>query len=331
MSSIPTVDCGDALEADSDISDGPDRDSLEHDDTENMAQPSTADDSSRLEALPDELLTMVFEQLREDDKSWRWANARRNFRSLCLVSKKFDLIARPFLFERIEISCPRRLLELYRTVAEDQGLGEQIREIVLSPISYDFYFHRWCDPATAAQKLFDEYRQLLGDRGLRMSKETTDGQDLVNTMCHRLLARTVNLSSLRINVDTVESEDSVDQGDLKRHDLLRDQNILEASDRVNGETRSAVDGGAAVFLPRLKKLTLTTCRRPVKVKALKRLLDLPSLETLLIRGDARNDLFELLAHIHSEFRCTRLKRSPLLSGGSFRFLFLIWNGQLLKF
>lgn len=335
MSSIPTVDCGDALEADSDISDGANSDVFEHDNTENMAQPSNADDISRLEALPDEILTMVFQQLFEYE-SWRWDNNRRHFRSFCLVSKRIEPIARPFLFKRIEISCPRVLVKLYRTISEAQSLGEEIREIRLSPSRLYQMYLMPRESATEWQELWDECCQVLGDRGLQISEEFTNGQDLVNIVCNALLGLTVNLSSLKMNVDVVEVEDKIGSENPKYRGLFMNQKTLGPSDIVSGTTGSTVRGG---ILPRLKNLTLkSTYGRPVSVKVLKRVLDLPSLETIKIEVFSegkgfltpRHELPELLAHLHGESHCTQLKRSPcLVAVLSPRPS--CWNGKFLTF
>lgn len=310
MPSIPTVDCGDALESDSDISSNISVISSAYDKPVKTPLPFNTDDINRIEELPDEILITVLEQLDcYDYEDWEWGDARPSLRRLCMVSKKVSLIARPFLFKRIEIFSTRVLVKLYRAVLENQSLGEMVKEIWLSPgCLIPWRLMGLPDLGTEGQKLFDECVQLLGARGLQMSEETTDGQDLVNLTCHRLLTRTVNLSSLEMKIDIVKVEDSVDQEDIELRGLLP----------VGCAIRSAADGGAPVFLPLLKKLTMWRCRS-LSVKTLNRVLNLPSLETLTLKdhhGDegfitSRDELPELLPHLHGESGCTRPKQSLL--------------------
>lgn len=310
MPSIQSVDCGDALEVDSDISSNISVVWGTYDKPVKTPLPFNTDDVNRIEKLPDELLITVLEQLDcYDYEDWDWGNVRPSLRRLCLVSKKISLIARPFLFKRIEISSTCVLVKLYRAVLDNQSLGEMVMEIWLSPgCLIPWRLMGLPDLGTKGQKLFDECIQLLGARGLQMSEETMDGQDPVNLMCHRLLTRTVNLSSLEMNIDIVEVEDSVDQEDMELRGLLP----------VGCAIRSAADGGTPVFLPLLKKLTLRCCRS-LPVKTLNRVLNLPSLETLTLKehhGDEgfitpRDELPELFPHLHGESGCTQPKRSLL--------------------
>lgn len=281
---VPVVH-GNKVQADAAPPDDCPSDSVEHSNPTNMAQPSDPD-SSHLEAMPNELLMAIFEQLVDDNDHWpRW---RRDgllhydtFCSLCLVSKRIDLIARPFLFKKVSIFHLSTLVKLYRTVTRTPSLVEQIEGIDLSVHHRRFrfwYIDKQWERAERIQE-FDECCQLLGDCGLKPSRGPAAYEDgLVGIMCYELLARTVNLSSLKMDTEAGDTQrDSEEWHDDDRHG---DESHLEFFDRVSRATRPAVDGGPAIFLPRLKTLALWNSGGPISITAFEPFLNLPSLRTV---------------------------------------------------
>lgn len=290
MPQIALVDHGDELQVDAAVVDDCTSDNLEHSNTANMAQPPDLD-SSHLEALPDELLMAILEQLVVDDDD-RWPGIAKvarygNFCSLCLVSKRIGRIAQPFLFKKIAVSDLRTLVKLYRTVSQAQSrtLVEDINEIDLS---FQYRQLRNGD-GTKRQKvaerrrLFEQCLHLLRERTPDKTRKDLYEDSLVGIMCYELLARTVNLFSLKFNVDAGDVVNwSYESREGERRALPARDSYLEFYSRVNHATRSAADGGAAMFLPRLKTLTVWTSGRPVRIGAFEPFLNLPSLRT--VRG-----------------------------------------------
>ncbi|KAG6354040.1 hypothetical protein INS49_005011 [Diaporthe citri] len=220
MPPIASVGNGNELQADTATLNDCTRDSFEHGNPRNMAQPPNAD-SSLLEALPDELLIGIFEHLVcEKDSTDEPAYDTIAFYSLCLVSKRIDLIARPYLSKEIYIDRPGTLIRLYRTIAGAQHLGGQIKaidlDIDLDVIELD---------AAERKTLQDDCYQQTGQCGLDMSNSTTEDCDKIGILCYKLLSQAVNLSSLEISVNPDEDLDSnSDQGDVESRGLSRHEN-----------------------------------------------------------------------------------------------------------
>lgn len=233
-------------------------DSPEHGDLATMAQPSNAD-SSLLGALPDELLVEIFEQF----PFYNLAHTA-TFHSLCLVSKRIDLIARPYLFKNIEIRSTAKLVRLHRTIARNQHLCEHIKDLTIQ-----FYITDQLRPAVR-EKLRAYWYQLVGKTGSKTSLSTLEDCELIGILCSELLAGAINLSSLMMNINS------------DRH-----PNFSAFFDRVSRPTRPASTAEFTVFLPQLKNLTLKSIGA-ISVEVLDHFLDLPSLRTVLVWGDDGN-------------------------------------------
>ncbi|KAL2279431.1 hypothetical protein FJTKL_13497 [Diaporthe vaccinii] len=285
MPPIASVGNGNDIQADAAILDDCARDTLEHGNPANMAQPPIAD-SSLLEALPDELLMECFEHLVCDGYSRTHEPAYHTltFCSLCLVSKRIDLIARPYLFKKVYINRRGTLIRLYRTIAGDQHLGGQIKAI-------DLNLHLDMIKLDAAERetLRDDLYKHTGQCRLETPESTRKDCDKIGILCYKLLAQAVNLSSLKMNINPDEDLDiDSDPGDMELEGLCRHENRLAFLNHVSDAIRSTADRQAAVFLPRLKTLTLWCYAGGMSVEAFEPFLDLPSLRTVRSLGDEGN-------------------------------------------
>lgn len=264
MPPFASVDHSDELQADAVMPGDCASDSLEHGNPANMAQPLNPH-SSRLEALPDELLMATFEQLVYDGPSWMKpaATLRAALRSLCVVSKRIEVIARPCLFKKVHIRSTVTLASLYHTIARSQHLGGKIKEIVVH-IALD---------ETEDERDFEELQEdcrQLGDEVVSEISDWTEKRcDLIGILCYELLSRAVNTRDLELCLPSW------------KHDLQR---FMRYFDWVRDATRSTADGGAAVFLPRLKTLAVDSVVA-LESRTFVDLLNLPSLRTLRFESD----------------------------------------------
>lgn len=305
MPPIASVGNGNEIQADAAFLDDCARDSLEHDNPANMAHPPNAN-SSLLEALPDELLMETFEHLVCDKTSSTDEPAYDTItlRSLCLVSKRIDLIARPYLFKKIYVERPYKLIKLYRTIIGNQQLGERIKEIDL-----DLDLNMIELNAAQRQALRDGRYQQTAQCGLETSAGIRDDREEIGILCYKLLSHAVNLSSLKMNIspdeDVIRNSDT---GHVGRRGLSRHQLYSAFFNHVSSAIRSTAGRGAAVFLPQLKTLTLWSYEY-LSVEAFELFLALPSLKTIQsIRDDGnwwhltpRAELYEPEMHLHSEW------------------------------
>lgn len=286
MPPTASVGNGNELQADAAILDDCASDGLEHGNPANMAQPPNAG-NSLLEALPDELLMEICEHLVRDGghSTDEPASSTVTLYSLCLVSRRIDAIARSYLFKNIYIANAGMVIRLWRTIAEDQHLGGQIKEMDLN---MDLDINE-LDPAEL-KMLQDGCYQNMGDCGAETSDDTVNECGLINILSYKLLVRSVNLSSLVVRIDPK---------DAARRGLLNSDIYIPFVNRVRFATRSAVDGGTAVFLPRLKTLNLWCLNGWVHAMVSESFLDLPSLRTVRSMRDS-GDWYRLLPRIHSE-------------------------------
>lgn len=90
---------------------------------------------SRLEAMPDELLLVVLNDLGGDleyldtiDRA-PFNKGISELLSLCLVSKRLEAVVRSVIFGKVLICQSTQLVRLLRTLIENPGLGERIRTL----------------------------------------------------------------------------------------------------------------------------------------------------------------------------------------------------------
>lgn len=306
MPPIASVGNGNESQADATILDDCARDSLEHDNPANMAHPPNAN-SSLLEALPDELLMETFEHLVCDKTSSTDEPAYDTitFRSLCLVSKRIDLIARPYLFKKIYVVSPDRLIKLYRALAGNEQLGRQIKKLDL-----DVDLEIIAIEAAERQELRDGRHYQTVQSFLDKSPSTIKECDEIAILCYKLLSQTVNLASLEMSINPEEHMGShSDTGDVEFRGLSPHRCYSAFFNLVSSASRSTASRGDAVFLPQLKTLTMWCPSGLPSVENLEPFLDLPSLRTVRSIGDDGNwchltpraELYEPEAHLHSEW------------------------------
>lgn len=329
MLPIASVDHSADLQVDAGMVDACASESLAHGNPGNMAQPSSTH-SSRLEALPNELKVAIFEQLVCDKNHWTSRarpDSRDNLRNLCLVSKRIDLIARPLLYKKISIIDFRSLVKLYRTISGDQHLVREIKEIDL-PVhcqqesDSSLQMPTWMSPAFESptdverKKLFDECYQLLGETRSDQSDDTVIEWDLAGIMCFNVLARTVNLSTLKMTFMSTRDRALMlfrRTSPSEPQTRIRHPDYTALFERVRNATRSTAIGVATQFLPRLETLTLRSTSRQggyanLGVEMFQYFLDLPSLRTVRSISDDGNwcvfapdaELYEPLQHPQGE-------------------------------
>lgn len=242
-----------------------------------MSQPAISQPSvsgrSGLESLPNELLMSIFDQLGDEEGHRGWATksaVRSGCHGLCLASKRIHLIARPYLYKQISISGFRSLVRLCRTIAGDQNLGHEIREVDLN-VDFDLMTKPYHLPLTPDRKAEVHYcYQIIGERGSETSREARTDSDLIGLLCYELLARAINLCSLTMVIGETESFH---------------QDHLTFFNLVKGAARSAATGTATRFLPLLENLTLEGRWRTLRWEAFGYFLGLPSLRRIRSIGD----------------------------------------------
>lgn len=108
--------------------------------TDHAESPPPSDQTiSYIQSLPVELLMHIFEYLAPrnvqphlDSVSFRaYKQSQNDLRSVCLVSKLMDAVARPFLYRAAIVNNVDVLTYLLRTLDEVQALGEHFKRLVL--------------------------------------------------------------------------------------------------------------------------------------------------------------------------------------------------------
>lgn len=260
---------------------------------DNLAPTSQPPESgnSRLESLPNELLMKIVNEAGNEERRRGWnvdSPVRSGYHALCLVSKRIELVARPYLFKTIAVKDFRSAVRLCRTIAGDQSLGHKISEIFLS-VDFDQMTKRGPLPLTLDEqaKVLDDYYQIIGKCGSETSQRVkrNGDRDLIGMLCCELLSRAVNLHSLTVIIGGSGCLDNAIHQSYYGH--------LTFFDLVRGAVLSAADGAATVFLPRLEDLTLWRCDGNFECELFGHFLGLPSLRT--IRGAADDGNWQQLA------------------------------------
>lgn len=259
------------------------RNALTRDNPTAMTQLSNAE-SSRLEALSDELLVSIVEKLvYEGHCAAEIAefHARINLRHLCLVSKRMDLIARPYLYKKVTITDFDSLAKLHRTISRDPQLGEEIKEIDLNVDFGSATFRKWLAVADN-EEFVDKFGQFHPSRKFMRSNR------LVGGLCHSVLTGAVNTSSLKMSFRDTKRRDVTFRRDHLENLYLPNRCTPYSGflDRIGDSLR--LSRGGVEFLPRLETLTLCGLSQRLAIEVLKPFLDLPSLKTVQTRGDDGN-------------------------------------------
>lgn len=123
------------------LDDAPPESSRKRDKTSDHAKspPPTDQNISHIRSLPVELLRHIFEYLAPnnvqphlDSAAFRaYKQSQNDLRSVCLVSKLMDAVARPYLYRAAIVNNVDVLAYLLRTLDEVQALGEHFNRLVL--------------------------------------------------------------------------------------------------------------------------------------------------------------------------------------------------------
>lgn len=107
--------------------------------TGHAKNPPTIDPkTSRLNALPVELLMHIFEFLTPENVQphldgislHAYKQAQKVLQNVCLVSKRMEAVARPFLYQGVIINNADTLAYFLRTLDENQPLGQKVKQLV---------------------------------------------------------------------------------------------------------------------------------------------------------------------------------------------------------
>lgn len=101
------------------------------------SMPPFQTDKSKLELLPDELLLLTVEALGPVGSVIKYTKdyqaCRANLRSLCLVSKRMDVFARPVLYRDLRLYSYERAARLSATLLTSPTLTSYVKSILFSP------------------------------------------------------------------------------------------------------------------------------------------------------------------------------------------------------
>lgn len=100
---------------------------------------TTGQKASHLTDLPIELLMLIFQHLAPDEVQpcldvtsfHAHAQAQKDLRNVCLVSKTLDGVARPYLYQGVIVKDADTMAYLLRTLDENQAIGQEIKQLVL--------------------------------------------------------------------------------------------------------------------------------------------------------------------------------------------------------
>lgn len=163
---------------------------------------------SRLELLPDELLTMVIKELAPADHTVLDTDAYRanqsSLRSLCLVSKKMEMFARPELYRDVRLYRNSSVLHFYAALFSDPSLALHVRSILLNPIELRYTERKmiWAIDFAPLHPIHDaDYAFWTTGKGKseRLMPRRTSEQ-LICTLFVKALSRLPALESLNLKV-----------------------------------------------------------------------------------------------------------------------------------
>lgn len=163
-----------------------------------------------LDKLPVEILMHIFEYLAADnvqpylDSTSRQAyeQAQKNLRSVCLVSKLMDAVARKYLYRGVIVNNVDILTYLLRTLFEDQAVAQYVQRLVFQ-VPYSSEDENYRRPNIAVLKAHPDY---CGAKPTRVWGElpdiTSEGwlptwePEILGKMHFQVLCRTKNLETL---------------------------------------------------------------------------------------------------------------------------------------
>lgn len=241
--------------------------------------------SSRLEDLPNELLTAIFEELAPAEKPIDQITRplpRSNYYDLCLVSKRIDLVARHCLFRKVSICDSLSLARLCHTIDKDSKLGDKILELSIN-VLFTKAINRRNALLTRDEEaeVIDIFNSLTGERRRRTLGDIGEHGDLVGILCYELLRRTANLCSLTLVISGYRCDMPTSYSDEGR----TRQSYSALFDRVRNASQPHDDEAATLFLPKLESLTLESVGKQVGPREFGHFLGLPRLRKLTCAKD----------------------------------------------
>lgn len=263
---------------------------------------------SSIQSLPVELLLHIFGYLAPENVQphlnsvsfQAYKQAQKDVRSVCLVSKQMDLVARPYLYCAAIVNNVDVLAYLLRTLDEAQALAQHVKHLVLEVpfTSEDGHYRK---PNVAALQSRPNYSKICGimakasdvtqyDRHLAVNPRMFLGSNVgipdftfmewawgeeceaLGLMYFEILRRTSNLQSLCFGM--------LCSG--KGHLTIPYHSLLVNVRSAMGELKHIVPGQA--FMPKLHQLQLfrndAHGRGPYQADFLRYFVDIPSLRAL---------------------------------------------------
>lgn len=172
-------------------------------------QPATNRVLITIDDLPDDILMIIVEMLAPqfpqlDERPSRRFSITKDIQklaNLCLVSRRFDRIARPLLYRRTYISSVRVLLNLLSSVYHNNALGLYIKDIFVD-ITWREYQKEYANHNILSQRGATHYGQFSPLRrpySRILLQRISPPESFPAGFC-RLLKRTTNLRSLVLGV-----------------------------------------------------------------------------------------------------------------------------------
>jgi hypothetical protein len=247
-----------------------------------------------------ELLAMIFSNLsqyhlyyplnfRDEALEEANRNAQRNIRSLCLTSRRADLVARPLLFHTITITSPATLLLLWESLQKITKLGCYIKQLRFEMLLAGRELEEFLPLPSA-----DVVALLVGWDGLELTDESGNShkihrrnttayslhcRDQIISACYfDILCKTPRLHSLGLRilpVNVIHKEHVTMFGEFRYASFFR---------KVEGAISRSTTADGNVFLPKLKALELLGDRQQwghmLSIDYCEPLLRLPTLERI---------------------------------------------------
>lgn len=245
------------------------------------------------EALPDELLIMVFEAMAPSSlrlQSMGWAGGwyweyRDSLRKLCLVSKTVRAIARPELYRDVHLFSPMAVVHLYATFCTDPTLASSVSSMVFC---LPRGFQRWetCTIDLRPLRPFEDPDYAFWTRGpskpkIRMPVKTRE--ELVCILFSKVLSRIPALRSLYLRLPELRS---IDPRCLKR--IPGGARLMQQLSLQESLMRDFCQGR---FLPDLSKLSTVGMLGALPTYDAKglceRLFRSPNLQEVIFGGEYR--------------------------------------------
>lgn len=271
-----------------------------------------------LDALPDKVLKAIAVELEHGRLTARTdgrysatvtnemnRQGREALKNLCLVSKKFAKIAQPSLWRLIPVSKPSILVCLYRSVEENERLGELVHTLVFEAAVH-LGDSRWYEFDTTSLSQQQRSSMAKDDEERPTVKSIDEDQKTTCFLYFEILKRTPNLERLYINVQHVSLE-----SDPYYPKMVLGNSIYPLAIKVRNATQPdwVKSKGLGPILTKLRKLVVlgnpSLSYAPLAAPIVDLFVWLPGLEELICSRDDGNwflyDWVWRQAYTHSKF------------------------------